>query len=137
VEPPPIAQGDLDTARSILEGWHTAGQRRPTDSNLTGRIWGLAECAHAIGDRDAAAVLYDRLLPYDGQLVVASISFIPASAAFTLGLLAQTLGQQGRAIVRRPRAQRTNAQPAGAIDVTSWCGWRWVNPGHARAHGCR
>ena len=80
MEPPPIAQGDLDTARSILEGWHTAGQRRPTDSNLTGRIWGLAECGHAIGDRDAAAVLYDRLLPYDGQLVVASISFIPASA---------------------------------------------------------
>ena len=97
MEPPPIAQGDLDTARSILEGWHTAGQRRPTDSNLTGRIWGLAECAHAIGDRDAAAVLYDRLLPYDGQLVVASISFIPASAAFTLGLLAETLDQPGRA----------------------------------------
>jgi tetratricopeptide (TPR) repeat protein len=93
-----VAQGDLDTARSVLDAWHAAGQRLPADSNLSGKIWGLAECAHGIGDRDAAALLYDQLLPYDGQLVVASISFIPASAAFTLGLLAQTLDQPGRAI---------------------------------------
>ena len=64
----------------------------------SGRLWGLAECAHAVGDQDAARHLYDHLTPYDGQLLIYAFQFIAASAAFTLGLLAETLDQRDRAL---------------------------------------
>jgi tetratricopeptide (TPR) repeat protein len=113
-----VAQGDLETARHGLDAWHAAGDRLPADSRLPGRIWALAECAHAVGDRDAAALLYDQLLPYDGQLLVISLSFIPASAAFTLGLLAEVLGKPDRAIRHYTDAlaleQQCGAEPLSA-----------------------
>lgn len=87
-----IAQGDPDPARALLESWHAAGRPIPIDLTRTSRLWGLAECAHATGDRDAARHLYELLLPYDGQLLMFWLDFIPASAAFTLGRLAAVLG---------------------------------------------
>lgn len=93
-----IAQGDLDHLRAVLEGWHAGGQQLPLDLMRSGRIWGLAECAHAVGDKDAAKLLYEQLAPYDGQLLVYAFQFICASAAFTLGLLAETFGKHDRAV---------------------------------------
>ena len=93
-----IAQGDLDHLRAVLEDWHAGGQQLPLDLMRSGRIWGLAECAHAAGDTDAAQILYEQLAPYDGQLLVYAFQFICASAAFTLGLLAETLDQHDRAV---------------------------------------
>ncbi len=92
------AQGDLATSRSVLEAWHASGRRLPVDSSLPGRLWGLATCAHTVGDRDAAAHLYDHLTPYDGQLLYYGLAFVPASTAFTLGMLAETQGDRGRAL---------------------------------------
>jgi class 3 adenylate cyclase/tetratricopeptide (TPR) repeat protein len=91
------AQGDLDTTRTVLGSWHAADHKLPDDASRPGRLWGLAECAHAVGDVEAARRLYDHLVPFDGQLLVYRLSFIPASAAFTLGRLAETLVDPDRA----------------------------------------
>jgi tetratricopeptide (TPR) repeat protein len=91
-------QGDLDTASAVLDGWHAAEHPVPPDAILPGRLWGLAECAHAVGDRHAARILYEQLIPYGGQLLVYGLAFIPASTAFTLGLLAETLGDRDLAV---------------------------------------
>ncbi len=91
------AQGDLATVRAVLDAWRERGHLPPANWARSARLWGLAECAHAAGDRIAAKRLYDALLPYDGQLLVFLTSLIPASAAFTLGLLADTLDDRGQA----------------------------------------
>jgi tetratricopeptide (TPR) repeat protein len=91
------AQGDLDPSREVLAAWHAGGHMLAQESELGARLWALAECAHALGDQDAAGRLYDQLLPYDGQLLNLAVGWVPASAAFTLGLLAETLGDRDRA----------------------------------------
>jgi class 3 adenylate cyclase/tetratricopeptide (TPR) repeat protein len=93
-----VAQGDPDPARALLRSWHARGRPIPVDLTRSGRLWGLAECAHATGDRDAARHLYDLLLPYDGQLLLYWLDFIPASAPFTLGRLVATLGDDEQAL---------------------------------------
>jgi len=50
------------------------------------------------GDSDAAHLLYEQLTPYDGQLLFYGLAFIPASTAYTLGLLAEALGDRDRAL---------------------------------------
>jgi len=91
------AQGDLVAPRAMLEAWRASDHELPVDSSLPGRLWGLAECAHAVGDADSARHLYEHLTAYDGQLLVYGLSGIPASAAYTLGLLAETIGDGNRA----------------------------------------
>jgi class 3 adenylate cyclase/tetratricopeptide (TPR) repeat protein len=108
-----IAQGDAEPARALLRSWHAAGRSVTLDLTRTSRLWGLAECAHAAGDRDAARHLYDLLLPYDGQLLVYWFDFVPASAAFTLGRLAATLGDDEQALVHY-RAALAIEEQAGA-----------------------
>jgi class 3 adenylate cyclase/tetratricopeptide (TPR) repeat protein len=93
-----VAQGDLETPRAVLDAWRATGYELPVDLMRSGRLWGLAESAYAVGDQDAARHLYNHLTPYDGQLLIYAFQFIAASAAFTLGLLAETLGQRDRAL---------------------------------------
>ena len=113
-----VAQGDPDPARALLASWHAGGRPIPIDLTRSGRLWGLAECAHATGDRDAARHLYDLLLPYNGQLLLYWLDFIPASAAFILGRLAATLGEdeQARAHYRAALAleEQAGAEPLAA-----------------------
>lgn len=92
------AQGDLETAGAVLAAWHTEGRPLPSNFALPGRLWGLAECTQAVGDADAARHLYEPLTAYDGQLLLFGIEFCPASAAFTLGLLAETFDDRDRAL---------------------------------------
>ena len=92
------AEGDLKTAGSVLATWHENGHLLPLNFVLAARLWGLATCAHAVGDGDAAARLYDPLLPWDGQILSQGWSISPASAAYTLGLLAETMGERDRAL---------------------------------------
>jgi tetratricopeptide (TPR) repeat protein len=92
------AQGDLETVRTALAAWHSDGRPVPLNFGLPGRLWGLAECAYGVGDGDAAARLYEPLTPYDGQLLFYGVVFSPASAAYTLGLLAETMGDRDRAL---------------------------------------
>jgi class 3 adenylate cyclase/tetratricopeptide (TPR) repeat protein len=93
-----VAQGDLDTPRTVLTEWHAAGRPLPADIMRSGWLWGLTECAQATGDRDAARHLYDHVAPYNGQFLLFVLNFLPASAAFTLGQLAETLGEHDRAL---------------------------------------
>ena len=44
------AQGDLGAARALLGTWHGAECPIPLDHTRCGRLWGLAECAHVVGD---------------------------------------------------------------------------------------
>ncbi len=92
------AQGDLDTTRRVLSDWHAAGRPLPADIMRSGWLWGITQCALATGDRDAARHLYDHVAPYDGQFLLFVLNFLPASAAFTLGQLAETLGEHDRAL---------------------------------------
>ncbi len=92
------AQGDAAEARTVLDGWLAAGRPLVADIMHSARLWGYSECAHAVGDRDAARHLYDELVPYDGQLLLWGWGiFVPASAAFALGRLAETLVERERA----------------------------------------
>jgi hypothetical protein len=93
-----VAQGDLETARGVIETWHAAGHPITHTMTRTARLWGLAECAHAIGDDDAARALYEHVRPYDRQLLALDYCYMPASAAFTLGMLAETQGDRNRAL---------------------------------------
>ena len=98
------AQGDLDTTRGVLDAWRASGHGLPVDVMLAGRLWGLAECAYAVGDADAARHLYEQIAPFDGQMLVYGFAFIPASVPSTLGRLAETIGDHDRA-----RAHYTDA----------------------------
>ena len=93
-----VAQGDLAPAASVLEAWHASGHALPVDLTRTARLWDLAECAHAMGDAEAARLLHEKLEPFDGQLLVHGYAFVPASAAFVLGKLAETQGDRDRAL---------------------------------------
>jgi class 3 adenylate cyclase/tetratricopeptide (TPR) repeat protein len=106
------AQADFDTTCGVLDAWRAADHRLPVDMTLPGRLWGLTECAHAVGDADAARYLYEQLAPFDGQLLVYGYAFIPASAASTLGRLAETLGERDRAL----------AHYASALTLEESCG---------------
>ena len=92
------AQGDTDTARAVLDTWKAAGHPLVADFMHSARLWAYTECAHTVGDQDAARLLYDELLPYDGQLLLWAWCFAPSSADFTLGRLAETLGDHDRAL---------------------------------------
>ena len=48
--------------------------------------------------REAARHIYEQLTPYDGQLLLYGFHFVPASTAFMLGLMAETLGERERAL---------------------------------------
>ena len=76
----------------VADLWHSA------------RLWAYAECAHAVGDQDAARLLYDELLQYDGQLLLWAWCFVPASAAFSLGRLAEALSDHDRALAHYTEA---------------------------------
>ena len=92
-----IAQGDLDPAHAVLADWRAGGASMPLGMAWSARAWGLAECAHATGDRAAAEQLYPVLVPYDGQFLDGLGVCITASAGYTLGLLAETLADHDRA----------------------------------------
>lgn len=113
-----VAQGDPDPARALLRSWHARGRPIPVDLTRSGRLWGLAECAHATGDRDAARHLYDLLLSYDGQLLLYWLDFIPASAPFTLGRLVATLGDDRQALAHY-RAALVIEEQAGATALAA------------------
>ena len=97
-------QGDLETPRAVIAAWQASGHQLPDIMSRTGRLWGLAECAHAIGDEEAAERLYGHVRPYDGQLLFYDYCCAPASTAFVLGMLAETLGDRDKALAHYAEA---------------------------------
>jgi DNA-binding SARP family transcriptional activator len=64
------------------------------DANWLSALGELAEATALLGDRERAAVLYERLLPYaDRRLVAGRAVYDQCSAQFALGLYATTLGR--------------------------------------------
>ncbi len=69
------------------------------DANWLSMMGELAEATALLGDRERAAVLYERLLPYaDRQIVAGRAVCHQCSAAFALGRLATTLGRLDAAV---------------------------------------
>jgi tetratricopeptide (TPR) repeat protein len=99
-----VAQMDLETPRTVIDAWRASGHQLPDDMSRPGRLWGLAACALAIGDDEAADHLYDHVRPYDGQLLVYDYCYAPASAAFVLGMVAETQGDRVRALAHYTEA---------------------------------
>ena len=93
-----IAQGDLALPGAVLDEWHASGHPLPEDMTRPARLWGLAECAHAVTDAEAARILYPEIESYTGQLLLHGYAFAPASAAFALGMLAETQGDRDAAL---------------------------------------
>ncbi|MEX2555954.1 MAG: AAA family ATPase [Actinomycetota bacterium] len=92
--------GRPDEAREIFE---RVAARDFTDlrpDNLTFSLPLLSELAWALDDRRSAALLYERVLPYDGQCLLASgaMVYCTGAAARYLGLLAFTLGRLDDAV---------------------------------------
>ncbi|HMK10223.1 MAG TPA: hypothetical protein VK461_01440, partial [Acidimicrobiales bacterium] len=84
--------GDIDMCQSVLADWRAEGRHVPENVNRSIKLWALTEAAFAAHDEDAAATLSELLAPYDGELLLAVSNFLPASAAFCLGMCAQTMG---------------------------------------------
>ena len=64
----------------------------------------LAEVCSALGDRDRAAVLYERLLPFEDLNAYSAPEAATGSVARPLGILARTMGKDDRAEVHFDRA---------------------------------
>jgi len=103
-------QGDLETPRAVIDMWHASGHPLPDNMSRPARLWGLTECAHAVGDSGAAETLYGHVAPYDGQLLVYDYCYAPGSAAFTLGMLAETRGDRSRALAHYAEALASEEQ---------------------------
>jgi tetratricopeptide (TPR) repeat protein len=86
------------------------------DANWLMSIWTLSEAAGFVRDLDAAAVLYDLLLPFADRWIVASVSICFGPAATPLGVLASVLGKYDEAEVHFARAiEQTAAMQAPAL----------------------
>jgi tetratricopeptide (TPR) repeat protein len=87
--------GRMDDARAELDRIAADGfaQLQP-DVTYTLALAMLAEVCHALGDADRARAIYDRLLPYDGRLVVIGYGHACYGAvAMSLGLAAATMSR--------------------------------------------
>ena len=114
------------TAIALLRGDHEGGRRRvleeakaldslPLDANWLYSATALGiQLAH-LGDADAAAAVYPRVLPYR-ELAVTSgrASACSGSVALSLGLLAATLGDHEGAVAHLEAAVRRNDELGAA-----------------------
>jgi hypothetical protein len=90
--------GRLDDAREQLEivAAEPGFALVPRDLAWSGALTLLAEVAAAVGDQRRAAELYDLLLPYSGQLIVAATGVAcPGAADDYLAMLSTTIGGAG------------------------------------------
>jgi tetratricopeptide (TPR) repeat protein len=109
--------GMAEEAAEIVRGFAAdgfAGLAR--DANWLMSIWTLSEAAAFVRDLDAAAQLYDLLLPFADRWIVASVSICFGPAATPLGFLAGVLGRYDDAEAHFARAlAETEALPAPAL----------------------
>jgi class 3 adenylate cyclase len=91
-----VEEGKVELARFAGEDFAAV----PTDANWLPAMALLGEAIALLGDRERAAAVYDRLLPYEGLLIVV------ARAAGTNGPVARILGQLARTSGRIDDAER-------------------------------
>ncbi|HLZ71104.1 MAG TPA: AAA family ATPase [Dehalococcoidia bacterium] len=105
-------QGEADAARGEFERLARGGfEGIARDANWLVALTSLAEVCACLGDGERAAVLYDLLLPYAEQLVVAGAAVVCLGAvAHYLGLLAALLARWDAAEGHFARAQALHAR---------------------------
>jgi eukaryotic-like serine/threonine-protein kinase len=85
-----LEQGRLELERFAGDDFSAI----PADANWLPAMGLIGEAAALLGDAERAATLYERLLPYDGLVIVAArAAAAQGSVARVLGLLARTLGR--------------------------------------------
>ena len=112
--------GRAREARQILDEMVTpSGVRLPHDV-----LWGMGAClladaAHAIGDREAAEVLYDELAATPRWIAMAGSGRGFLLVSQRLGQLAQVMGQHARALAHLAEA-RAQGQELSAGLLIAW-----------------
>jgi hypothetical protein len=112
-----LATGDPGLARSVLRAFVDGGPgAMPRDAEWLEAHWALADIAISLADREAAARLYDTLLPYRELWAVDGIG------AAVFGMVAEQLGRLAE-FLRRPGAaelldvaRRAYARAPGLLD---------------------
>ncbi len=84
--------GRTDEARTVIEGLAATGFETPHDLLWLTTAVCTAEAIHLVDDRDSAAVLFERLLPFRDHVAVSRSTF-QGAVSYYLGLLAITLGR--------------------------------------------
>lgn len=105
--------GRHDDARDLLRDFAATGFTLPPDPTWLTGIGALSAACAELGDRDAAAELYERLRPFEQQCLVTPVYFLGSAASY-LGRLATTLG----------RADQADAHFAAAVSVLERMGAR-------------
>jgi DNA-binding SARP family transcriptional activator len=113
--------GRTDDARALLDRIATDDfAALAWDANWLSALGELAEATAVLGDRERAAALYERLLPYaDRRIVAGRAIYDQCSAQHALGLYARTLGRHEQAAAHFEAAIESDlalgAEPALAL----------------------
>jgi DNA-binding SARP family transcriptional activator len=107
--------GDVAGARAAFEGLAADGFAAvPFDDEWLATLTLLADACAFLGDRERAADLYERLLPYADRAAVAPPEIATGSAGRAVGKLAATLGRTAEAARWLDHAAEQNER-AGAL----------------------
>jgi hypothetical protein len=99
--------GQADAAHRTLTEMRRDGRSNRRDFTWMGGVALGAQVCEGLGDRHAAAELYDELRPFAGEVVYQNVA-VQGSAEGFLGLLAMTLGRLDDAEAHFTRATRVN-----------------------------
>lgn len=89
--------GDLAGARERFSALAREGFAFPEDQVWMAATVLAAETAHHLGDREAAAILLERLVPYTDRIALQSVTASLGAVSHYVGLLYATLGEAERA----------------------------------------
>jgi tetratricopeptide (TPR) repeat protein len=104
--------GKLDRARELFEQSAEVGFYDPAwATNPKVLLTLLANVAALLQDGERAALLYQRLLPFRGQLIVNVMAWtLQGAVEWPLGLLARTVGREREAVEHFERALERNGE---------------------------
>ena len=112
-----LMTGRQDEARRVLRRRMSAGiESVPRDSEWLETLWNLGDVAVAVGEREAAAQIYDALSPYADLWVIDGVgAACYGVVSHLLGRLAISLGRESEA--RRWLRDADGAYGAAGVDV--------------------
>jgi class 3 adenylate cyclase/tetratricopeptide (TPR) repeat protein len=100
--------GDLDAARELLEERADAGFDLPVNNNWVSTLTGWASIAHLVDATHLARELYDRLVPFVGQVAINRVNAL-YTVDGTLARLATLLGDHEAAEAHFDAAEQMHA----------------------------
>lgn len=116
-----VEVGETERARAELEALvGPDAPEIPADAEWLGATVVLAETACGLGDRERAQLLYERLAPYAGTVLVFGVGAVCwGSVSLCLGRLALACGRREQALDHLERALRTNTALGARIHVAN------------------